>query len=325
MTAGRRHDIVYMSCTEGGYEVLSNLLEAGVEVTEIVSLTPEQGDEYGVSGYYSFEELTDDSGIPIWYPEAYSLDEEADHEHFRRLDPDLLIVNGWQRLVPTEILDIPSSGGLGVHGSASGLPRGRGRSPMNWSLLEDLDRFLLSVIRLDEGVDSGHIVGTRKYDVTDHDTIRTMYYKLVMATTDILLGTLGPILEGSFNYEAQEGKPTYYPKRRPEDGTIHWQDSTRDVYNLIRATTRPYPGAVTKFEGTPVQIWEAIPFSTDFGLDADEGEILQVFQTTGEFVVRTADGSLLVRDWEGEGFDPTAGIRFESIEEHDRAYVEDHD
>jgi methionyl-tRNA formyltransferase len=110
----------------------------------------------------------------------------------------------------------------------------------------------------------------------------------------------------------------------PEDGAIHWRNTTRDIYNLIRAVADPYPGAFTEVDGEQVFIWEATPFSTDFGHDTAEGKIVQVFKTTDEFVVRTGDGTLLVSDWEAREFIPEEGIQFDSLGDDNREDVEDH-
>jgi len=96
-----------------------------------------------------------------------------------------MIVHGWQRLIPGNVLANFERGAVGLHGSAFGLPAGRGRSPMNWSLIEDLDRFLLSALHLDEGADSGGLIATKKFDITDRDTIRTMYYSSSSATQEL--------------------------------------------------------------------------------------------------------------------------------------------
>ena len=319
MPSGADGSIVYATCTEGGYEVLRNLLRKDARVSEIVSLTPEQGDRYGVSGYQSAKPLAERHNVPLYYVEQYDLETDRDRGHFQETDGDLLIVNGWQRLVPEDILRMFDRGALGVHGSADGLPKGRGRSPMNWSILEGMDRFLLSVIQLEEGTDEGAIVDTRKYEVTEFDTIRTLYYKLAMATTEILLESLEPILDGTFEYEPQEGTPTYYPKRKPDDGAIHWRNPTGKIHDLVRAVAEPYPGAFTEVDGARVHVWDAVPFSTDFGRDGRAGEILQVFETTEEFVVRTGDGTLLVREWEADEWEPHEGTVLESLGEPDRA------
>jgi UDP-4-amino-4-deoxy-L-arabinose formyltransferase/UDP-glucuronic acid dehydrogenase (UDP-4-keto-hexauronic acid decarboxylating) len=246
------------------------------------------------------------------------MEDPADLDHFQTVDADLMIVNGWQRLVPGEILDTFECGALGNHGSAFGLPRGRGRSPLNWSLVEDLDRFLLSVIQLDPGADSGEVVTTRKFDLTTYDTIETLYHKVTLSIEDMLFESLGPILRDEIEYGEQRGEVTYYPKRNPEDGEIHWGNTTRDIYNQIRAVTDPYPGAFTVDDGTRVEIWDAIPFSDDIAMDVEPGIVVDAFEL-GDFVVATPDGTLLVTEWDAEdGWVPEPGIRFESSGEHDR-------
>lgn len=318
------HDVVYVGCTETGYEVLDTIVDAGVPVTEVVTIPPQMGREHGVSGYQQFGDFAEEHGISVYHPERYSMDAEEDTEHFRQLDGDLMIVNGWQRLVPEEILETFTRGALGIHGSAFGLPKGRGRSPLNWSLIEDLDRFLLSLIRLAPGADSGGIAATRKFDVTEFDDIRSLYYKVAITTEEMLLDTVEPILAGDFEFEPQEGQPTYYPKRNPEDGEIPWRNTTRDVYNLVRAVAEPYPGAFTFDGDTRVMIWEAIPFSDDLAVEAEAGTVVRVFDTSGDFVVATADGTLLVTEWEAEDWTPREGLQFDAGPDHDRVDRPEH-
>jgi methionyl-tRNA formyltransferase len=148
--SGSKH-LCYVSCTEGGYEVLRNLLQSDIDIQEIVSLTPEQGSEYNVAGYHSMEPLAEEHNIPVYYPETYKMDTERDITHFQEIQPDVMIVNGWQRLIRDPVLETVSIGAFGVHGSGSGLPKGRGRSPMNWSLLSNL------IAELIQGRSSGHI------------------------------------------------------------------------------------------------------------------------------------------------------------------------
>ena len=244
-------DIVYVGCTEGGFEVLRNLLSEGYGVTEVVTLTDGQAERHSVAGYYPLEGLASEHDIPVYYPDRYKMDSTGSLDHFEDLGADLLIVNGWQRLVPEDVLGTFTRGGVGVHGSGYGLPKGRGRSPMNWTLLEGARRFLLSVITLEAGVDSGKVLETRKFDVNDHDTIRSMYYKVVIVTTDILVTKLPALLRGTADLENQVGEPTYHPKRTPKDGAIHWENKTTKVFNLVRAVSRPYPAPRPPRPGRP--------------------------------------------------------------------------
>lgn len=310
-------DIVYTSCTEPGHDVLKALLDAGIPIREIVTITPSMAERHGVVKYANFEEIAEEHDIPVYHPETYSMT-DADEDYFATRDADLLIVNGWQRLIPESVLRSFTHGALGNHGSAVGLPKGRGRSPLNWSLLLGYDRFLLSVIKLAPGADDGDIVATRKFDLTDHDTIETLYYKVTVQLKDMLLENIEPIVNGESPFETQEGEPTFYPKRTPDDGDIHWGDSTHDIYNLVRAVTDPYPGAFTFQDGTRIDVWEAIPFSTDIGWDVDPGEIIDVFWTD-DFAVASADGSILVTDWQAhDDWQPESGMQFDLSGENSR-------
>ena len=310
-------DIVYAGCTRSGHEVLETLLEHDAPISEIVSITPEMAERNGAAKYRDFGDLAEVHDVPIYYPTSYSMDDPADLDHFQTVTGDLMLVNGWQRLIPGEILETFEFGALGNHGSAFGLPRGRGRSPLPWSLIEGLDRFLLSVIQLDPGADSGEVVATRKFDVNEFDTSRTLYHKVTLCLEEMFFECVGPVLRGEVEYRDQHGETTYYPKRTPEEGEIHWGNTTRDVYNLVRAVTEPYPGAFT-FDGDHrVMIWEAKPFSADLAMDVEPGTIVETF-LNGDFVVATPDGTLLVTEWDAEDWTPESGVRFDSRGDHDR-------
>ncbi len=308
--------LVYTSVSTPGYHVLETLLDEGVPITQLVSITPEMGQEAGVAKYTDFAPIADEYDIPIYYPDVYHMD-ESDVAFFEDLNADLMIVNGWNRILPGEVLETFSKGVLGNHGSAFGLPKGRGRSPLNWSLIEELERFLLSIIRLDANVDAGGVAATRKFDINQFDTIQSLYYKVTLAIEEMLLDVLGPILRGEHDFEAQAGEPTYYPKRTPDDGDIHWGEPMDDIYNLVRAVTRPYPGAFSFHDGERVEIWRVQPFSCDFGFAAEPGEIISVFHTD-EFVVSTPDGSVLVTDWDADSWYPQPGMVFDSPGQHSR-------
>ncbi|MCU4925417.1 methionyl-tRNA formyltransferase [Halobacteria archaeon AArc-dxtr1] len=304
--------VVFASCTDAGFDLFRYVHEEIVPVDELITLRPEQGEQYGVCSYYDHREYAAENDVSVYCPETYGMT-DADADHFRDVDADLLLVHGWQRLIPGDVLGTFTHGALGLHGSAFGLPKGRGRSPMNWSLIEGLDRFLLSVMHLDEGADSGDVVATQKFDINRHDTIQSLYHKLVMIGQQLFDDCVADVLSGTAEFETQSAQPTYYPKRNPDDGAINWADPTETIYNLIRAVGHPYPGAFTNHDGTRVTIWEAQPFSADLLLDAQPGTVVQVFEPSDQFVVKTSDGTLLVTDWEAEEWTPSRGIRFASL------------
>lgn len=292
--------IVMCGCHEAGWEKIKHLLKHGIYFAYFVSLTPTQAQQYKMSGYKDFTDLAEQYQIPIYYPKEYSLKSEEDISFFQKQRFDLLVQGGWQRLFPKEVLESLAIGGIGGHGSAEFLPKGRGHSPINWSLIEGKKKFIMQLFWMTPEADSGNIIDYEAFDINDWDTCRTLYYKNSIVSKRMLLRTICRIQDGSVTGHPQEGEPSYYPKRTPDDGMIDWQCSARHIYNLVRACTRPYPGAFSFLDGNKITIWRAQPFDSQILYpDASLGEVVEHFHT-GDFVVKCGDSVLLVTDYEGK-------------------------
>src|SRR5262249_51587411 len=222
-----------------------------------------------------------------------------DWQMVKDLAPDLMIVNGWNRLIPGPILDLPRLGCVGFHGSWKPLPFGRGRSPITWAILNGATHFFLHLFYLDEGVDSSDVIDTARFDITPHDTCQTVHSKVGMVSAALLLQNISRILDGTASRTPQAGTPTYLPKRSPEQGLISWTMRMDEVCRLVRAVTRPYGGAFTDidYRGRRVRmvIWDAVPFSYDIELAGAVGSV--VHELDGHPLIRCRDGILLVREF----------------------------
>ena len=291
--------IGYVNCIESGYSLLSHLLKNNVKIDYIITLSPEQARKHNASGYKDFSDIANEHKIPIYYPKKFNLKSEEDLNFFKKNKFDILMVFGWQRLIPANIINTVNLGCLGAHGSSEPLPKGRGRSPINWSLIEGKKRFIIHLFYIDEGIDSGNIIDFYEFDINDWDTCHTIYKKVQICLRKMLLKNIPLIKKGTIDTIKQDdGEATYYPKRTPEDGKINWNGSTKDIYNLVRAVTHPYPGAFTPIE--KVMIWSAVPFDTKIEYRAyNVGEVVEIFQDK-TFLVKTTDGTLLVVDYETE-------------------------
>ena len=290
--------IVMCGCAEVGAQLIPSLIAAGVRFSQFVVLTPEQGRKYEVSGYADLRPVAERHGIPIHVPKSYALTDESDLAFFRERQFDLLIQGGWQRLFPAPVLEALSIGAVGVHGSADFLPKGRGRSPLNWSLIEGRRRFLLHLFLMKAGVDDGDVFAVEDFDITPFDDIETLYLKVSLCTGRMLIRNLPALLMNKLEIWPQVGEPSYYPKRTPADGLIDWEKMDLDqIYNFIRAQTRPYPGAFGPLDGRTVRIWKARPFDTR--LDYPGAEYGAVVERFGErLLVNCRGGLLLVEDYE---------------------------
>ncbi|HBH11763.1 MAG TPA: hypothetical protein DDX29_01370 [Clostridiales bacterium] len=292
--------IVMCGCCEVGYYLIQDLIKDGVKFSYFVTLTPEQGKQHNVSGYKDFRPLAEKYNIPVYYPKEYSLNSIDDMKFFSDNRFDLLIQGGWQRLFPDSVINTLSIGAIGVHGSSDYLPKGRGRSPLNWSLIEGKKRFIMHLFFIRAGVDDGDVFDSEAFDINEFDTIETLYYKNYLVTRKMLIRSLPKIIDGNVTVKKQIGQPSYYPKRTPEDGKINWEDmDVYEIYNFVRAQTRPYPGAYAEIHGKMYKIWHCQVFDTRITYpEAEYGQCVEYLFDKNTMIVNCRGGLLLVDDYE---------------------------
>jgi len=291
--------IIFCGCTDAGLDVLNFLISKKFEISYIVSLNPDQASQYNVSGYVSFTDIAKKNDIPIYFPKEYSLKNSQDLDFFEKNNFDILLIGGWQRLIPENILKSFKIGGIGFHGSSDFLPKGRGRSPVNWSLIEGKNQFILHAFLMTPGVDDGDVLEHEIFDITQWDTCQTIYYKISIIQKQILEKLIPKLISNNFKKNPQIGEPTFYPKRTPDDGLIDWSKPMIEIYNLIRALTKPYPGAFTFQNKNRINIWNSQPFDTKIMYKSPFGQVVEKF-STGDFVVNCNDGLLLITNYEGK-------------------------
>ncbi|WP_051197037.1 methionyl-tRNA formyltransferase [Butyrivibrio sp. XBB1001] len=271
----------------------------------IITIAPKVLEHNQVSGFKGLRHFTDDYGIPVFEADSYFLNDDRTKKFISENTFDLGIVMGWQRLVPKEVLDAFKAGIYGFHGNCGYLPFGRGRSPLNWSIILGDSRFNLNLFRYDEHADSPNVFATEMFQINEHDDIRSAQYKNMICSKNLIRKLVTtymekgeiPIRTDSKDYDS------WYNKRTAADGKIDFKDRTRNIYNLIRGVAAPFPGAFCyadkEDDEHKVTIWEAHPFDEmmDFSGYAP-GEIIDVFDNKP--IVRTVDGSIRIDRYESE-------------------------
>lgn len=167
------------------------------------------------------------------------------------------LVAGWYHMVPAAQRRLFPRGCFGLH--ASLLPAYRGGAPLNWALINGESETGVSLFELGDGSDDGPIHGQRRFAIADGDYIGDLLARAEAAAIDLLRDCLPEIAAGRRRPRLQTGSPSYGLQRRPEDGRIDWRRSAEEIYRLIRATSRPYPGAFSHLDGDRVVIWRAAP------------------------------------------------------------------
>ena len=285
--------IVLCGVHQQGIDIIMFLRAKGVRVTHVVTIDEKEAVRQKSSGWVDYmSQLPND--IEVHHAKHYGFKTEEDFEYFHTKRFDVLILGGWQRLIPKRVLSIVKYGGLGQHGSSEFLPRYRGRSPANWSIILNRKRLIWHLFRMKAGVDDGDIMDFEIFEINEWDDIKTIYYKIAIVVKYMLLRTIPALIVDKCEPSKQIGKPTFYGKRTPKDGMIDWNQSIYDIYNLVRGVTDPYPGAFTYKNGVKIMIWELQPFSAYLSYYKDQqfGEIVEVFVDT--YVVKAEEGLLLV-------------------------------
>lgn len=251
-----------------------------------------------VSGYKGLGFLTEKYGIKVFETKSYGLNDEETKAFFSENEFSIGISMGWQRLIPEHILNAFQEGVFGFHGSCGYLPFGRGRSPLNWSVINGDSRFILNLFQYDKNADSPNVFANEMFQINAHDTIRTLQYKNIIVSKRLIKRLLESYKEGSINIR-RESKDFdgWYKKRTAEDGRIEFHSRTRDIYNLVRGVTRPFPGAFCYIGENRVTVWSMHPFDEmlDFSMYTP-GEVID--KIDGQLIVRTLDGSILIEEYE---------------------------
>ncbi len=309
---------VYALCTvEAGARTLE-CLATRIPLAGVIGLTDRAPGD-AISGYVHMAPIARRLGLPFVGLKSYAITDAEDRRQLERLKIDLLIVCGWQRLVPPWLIACCHTGVIGVHGSADGICAGRGRSPQNWALILGAQSFSISIFFIDAGIDSGDVIASRSFRYSDTDDINSSYAKVALLTSEMIIEAFesGRILQR--RGERQKQSASYFPQRLPEDGALDWRRPSIEICRFIGALTRPYPGAFSSIDSRNIKIWRARPL--DFGSHVLPGASRtpgQIVLTSpgGPFAVAAEDGLVLVDDYEADASGADAlrvGARFTSV------------
>ena len=242
------------------------------------------------------------NAIPIYQP--ISLRSEGAIEPIREWAPDLIIVAAFGQILRAHLLNLPPKGCLNIH--ASLLPRWRGAAPIQYAILSGDEETGVSLMRMDEGLDTGPVYIRQAIPIQPDETAATLHDRLADLGASMIDDYLDRILDGELAAEAQDDTlSTYAPRLKKSAGIIDWSQSTDQIDRQIRAMT-PWPSAFTSWQGTRLKVLATTPLAND---DLPAGEPGQVVIVSGSAAVLTADGGIMLRRLQ------LAGKRAASLEE----------
>ncbi|HNC22656.1 MAG TPA: formyltransferase [Opitutaceae bacterium] len=284
--------ILFFGYSEVGYECLSLLLERG---DNVVALITHQDNPHEKIWFKTPAVAAKEKGVPVFTPDSVNNPEWR--EKIAALRPDLILSVYYRNMIGTKILDLPRLGAWNMHGSL--LPDYRGRAPINWAVLHGEPRIGMTLHRMVKSADAGAIVDQEGVEIGPRDTAEQAFRKVLPCARRVLARQIDALLAGTARETPQdETKARYFGGRKPEDGRIAWTQTSRQIFNLVRAVTDPYPGAFTDVGASRLMVWWAEPESpAAAGRRGRPGEILSV----SPLVVATGDGALELTKTEWRG------------------------
>lgn len=227
------------------------LLNSGFDIAAVFT----HADDPKENAFYaSVAQLCANKGIPVHAPE------DANHplwiERIAKLDPEYIFSFYYRNLLSEPLLALAKKGAFNLHGSL--LPRYRGRAPANWVLVNGETETGVTLHRMVKRADAGAIVAQQRVAIERSDTGLTLHAKLRTAASDLLRDTLPNMLQRKITETPQdESKATVFGRRTPADGKLVWAKPAEELFNLVRAVTRPYPGAFCAVGEHKLIVWSA--------------------------------------------------------------------
>jgi len=296
--SGRPPRIAIAGAVESTRRTLANLIAQSCHLVGVLGLSAQKASV--TSGYASLKDLAHAAGVE--FREFVDINADSVIDTVRRWRPDLLFVVGLSQMVRAPLLSIPTRGCVGFHPTR--LPQGRGRAPLAWLTLER-GPGAASFFRMDGGVDSGPLLVQEPFEVTAADDAGSVSRKLGTAIDKALGRWLPELNAGRYTEVPQDPtQATYYGRRAPEDGWIDWNRSAEEIGALVRAATKPHPGAYTYARGTKLIVWKTE--SADLPWRGVAGRILDI-DDRGRLLVQTGAGLLWLTE-----FEPTPSIDAET-------------
>ncbi len=231
---------------------------------------------------------------------SVELSENINGEEFvqrmRRYDVDLFVSMSFNQIFKTEMINLPPYKTINCH--AGKLPFYRGRNILNWALINDEKEFGITVHYLDEGIDTGDIILQKTYPITDKDDYSTLLQRAYTGCADVLYQAIKMIQKNDVRRIRQsdiDPVGLYCGMRRAGDEIIDWNQSSREIFNFIRALCTPGPQAASWIYGKKICINRAEMIEGAPVYKNTTGQI--VGKTENGFVVKTGDTTLKITEY----------------------------
>ena len=305
--------IVYMGTPDFAVGALKSVIEAGHEVTLVVTQPDkERGRGHEVS-FCPVKECALEYGLPVFQPVRIRDAEAVDK--LKNTPADIFIVAAFGQILSEEILNIPRYGCINIH--ASLLPRYRGAAPIQWCILNGEKKTGVTIMQMDKGVDTGDILLQKELEISEDETGESLFDKLAVLGSSAVTEALELIEQGKITPVKQdESIATHVGMLKKEMGRVDWKDSSVIIERYVRGLNS-WPSAYTSYNGRMLKIWGSHVAEDDRDKESNvtPGTVIRS-DDTGLYV-QTGDGVLVITELQLEGkkrMDTASFLRGQAIE-----------
>lgn len=292
--------IIFMGTPDFAKESLEALYNAKYEILAVVT-NPDRPKGRGMKMIASpVKEFALEKGIKIYQPEKVRNNEEFISE-IKALKPDVICVVAYGKILPKEILEIPSKGCINEHGSL--LPKYRGAAPIQWAVLNGDKKTGVTTMYMDVGMDTGDMILKQETQIGEDETTGELWERLSKIGGDLLVKTLKEIENKTAPRIKQGDDFTMAPMLDKSMAKIDWENKTAlEIKNLVRGLN-PIMGAYTFLNGKKIKFWK-VDVAKDIFADGDmefmkNGTVIVSDKRDGIYI-KTKDGILKVLEIQGE-------------------------
>lgn len=298
--------LIFMGTSAFAKEILYSLVKSGYAVAAVYAQPDKKVGRKQELISSPVKLLTSENSIPLFQSDKLN---EAVTIKIKNLNPDLIIVAAYGKILPENILKIPRYGALNIH--ASLLPKYRGASPIQNALLNGDKKTGITIIRMDKNIDTGNIVSQKEIDISSDDTVEDLTAKLSALGSSLLIKTIPDYVAGRIKPKKQDNsKATFCRLIKRADGLVDWNDKAENIYNKFRAF-RTWPGIFSFWEKKNKSVRLKL---NKISLKKNGEESIcppgTVFSDKGNIVVQANPGIIILEEIQQEGKNPVSATEF---------------
>ena len=293
--------IVYMGTPSFAVPPLQALITAGHEVVGVVTRIDKPAGRGKVLTPPAVKAAAEQSGVPVFQPKRVREPEST--AAIGAMGPDVIVVAAYGQVLPRELLALPKHGCVNIH--ASLLPAYRGAAPINWAIINGETRTGITIMQMDEGLDTGAILAQESIPIDPRDTAGDLTEKLSELGSRLVVDTLSRIEAGGLTAVPQDnGKASMAPLLKKDDGLIDWTMSARELHNRVRGLS-PWPGAHGYLDGKLIKI-----LGTEVAAEGSGEPGVLYEQGRDGLAIGTGSGLLRIVSIQPEGKKPMSAAEF---------------